>query len=913
MATKKPVRPAYEAHYISGTHWDREWYRPFQEYRLLLVELLDQLLDQMEHNPKFKHFHLDGQTCVLADYVEVRPENRERLARLIRQGRILIGPWYTMPDLFCVGDEALIRNLITGRRIAREWGVEPMPVAYTCDMFGHPSQMPQIYRGFDLPHCVLGRGTNEHNTPPYFRWQAPDGSDVFCFKLQDKMGYGPFFEVRKLLENYEGLPVTPEALAEAKANLREYLDHEASRANSSVLCLMDALDHTLPAADISRYLDMIREIRPDFRPQNSALPDFFRQAEASARKVPVRRGELRDPSRDACGYLWLIPNCVSARARIKLANDKVQNLLGFRTEPLMALALAEKVQTPPKRLLQIAWEKVLLNHAHDSICGCSIDQVHRDNLHRFEQASLLAEQLQHKTFAALTRRCADPATGKDEFSITLFNPLPQPRREVTSFDIDLPADYPYTFKEGFRSQMVKSFTLTGPDGKDIPYQRLGFVAKANERSHLAKPYFGSNGPFTRYTVSAELELPAMGFTTLVVKPAQNAVRTSGTLRTGPNSATNKHMAIQIEANGTLTLTDLSTGAVYRDLLTFEDRSEIGDGWFHSHAVNDEITLSTANAAETAVAHDGPLAVTFRVSLTLQVPTCYDRGKEAPSPARTGLRIHNLITLRKDADRLDIETTVENTAKDHRLRVLLPTDARQAKTWLAHHPFDIVERPIAIDAKTATWQEMELYEKPFLGLQAVGDSRRGLAFISAGGLHEGGVMDDARRTMHITLLRAFHYTVNTEGESDGQEQGTLTYRYALQPFHGKFPTRAALGHLARLQSGILTRQTGPRPSGYPMMQGREKAEQSYLKQEKGSLIFSAMKPAESGHEIVVRFWNPAGVTATETLTFRRTVAGARYLNLAEEKTPAGARPTAKGKHVRLSAPPHGMVTLGITLE
>jgi alpha-mannosidase len=913
MATKKPVRPAYEAHYISGTHWDREWYRPFQEYRLLLVELLDQLLDQMEHNPKFKHFHLDGQTCVLADYVEVRPENRARLARLIRQGRILIGPWYTMPDLFCVGDEALIRNLITGRRIAREWGVEPMPVAYTCDMFGHPSQMPQIYRGFDLPHCVLGRGTNEHNTPPYFRWQSPDGSDVFCFKLQDKMGYGPFFEVRKLLENYEGLPVTPEALAEAKANLREYLDHEAGRANSNVLCLMDALDHTLPAADISRYLDMIHEIRPDFRPQNSAMPDFFRQAEASARKVPVRRGELREPSRDQCGYLWLIPNCVSARPRIKLANDKVQNLLGFRTEPLMALAQTENVQTPPKRLLQIAWENVLLNHAHDSICGCSIDQVHRDNLHRFEQATVLAEQLQHKTFAALTRRCANPATGKDEFSITLFNPLPQPRREVTVFDIDLPVDYPYAFKEGFRSQMVKSFTLTDLDGNDIPCQRMGFVAKTNERSHLAKPYFGSNGPFTRYTVGAEVALPGMGFTTLVVKPAQTAVRTSGTLRTGPNSAANKHLAIQIESNGTVTLTDLRTGAAYRDLLTFEDRSEIGDGWFHNHAVNDETALSTACAAEVAVVHDGPLVVTFRVSLTLQVPMCYDRGKEAPAPVKTGLRLHSLITLRKDADRLDIETTVENTVKDHRLRVLLPTDARRAKTWLAHHPFDIVERPITIDAKTATWQEMELYEKPFLGLQAVGDGTRGLAFISAGGLHEGGVMDDARRTMHVTLLRAFHYTVNTEGESDGQEQGTLTYRYALQPFHGKFPAATALGHLARLQSGILTRQTGARCSGYPAMQGREKPEQSFLKQEKGSLVFSAMKPAESGNEIVVRFWNPAHVAATETLTFGRTVAGARYLNLAEEKTPAGARPAAKGRQVRISAPPHGIITLGITLK
>lgn len=72
----------------------------------------------------------------------------------------MVGQWYTMPDLFCVGDEALIRNLLLGRRISNEWGVEPMPVGFICDMFEHPSQMPQIFAGFGYHDCVLGRGTN---------------------------------------------------------------------------------------------------------------------------------------------------------------------------------------------------------------------------------------------------------------------------------------------------------------------------------------------------------------------------------------------------------------------------------------------------------------------------------------------------------------------------------------------------------------------------------------------------------------------------------------------------------------------------------------------------------------------------------------------------------------------------------
>jgi len=183
------------AHYLSGTHWDREWYRPFQDYRVVLVELIDALLDLMENNPDFRYFHLDGQTCMLRDYVQVRPENEGRLRELIRSSRLLIGPWFTMPDLFCVGGEALVRNLLMGRRVCSEWGAEPMDVGFVCDMFGHPSQMPQLFAGFGYDRCVLGRGTNEHNTPMYFRWQGPDGSDegfntqeVKAFHLEDESG-----------------------------------------------------------------------------------------------------------------------------------------------------------------------------------------------------------------------------------------------------------------------------------------------------------------------------------------------------------------------------------------------------------------------------------------------------------------------------------------------------------------------------------------------------------------------------------------------------------------------------------------------------------------------------------------------------------------------------------------------------
>ena len=894
---------SYRAHYISGTHWDREWYRTFQEFRLLFVELVDGLLDLMETNEQFRYFHFDGQTCVLADYLTIRPEQRPRLERLVRDGRILVGPWFTMPDLFCPGAEALVRNLLLGRRIAREWGVEPMPVAYTCDMFGHPSQMPQIYCGFDMPYCVLGRGTNEHTTPSFFTWEAPDGSGVFAFKLQDAMGYGAFVGARRELER--GTP-TAENVAKASASLKSYIEHEIRRANGNTLCLMDALDHMPPAADAPRYVAMVQEACPDVKAMHSTLPAFFAEAEATARDVPVRRGELREPAKNRHGYLWLIPNCPSSRVRMKQANDTCQSLLELWAEPLLAFAALAGHELPAG-FLRNAWENVLLNHAHDSICGCSIDQVHRDMMYRFDQARLLADQLRNRAFGLLTADCADLAKEAPEFTVTVANPLPCRRREVVVFAIDFPGNWPRKYQEGFRSQAVNAFRLYAADGQEVPYQLLDIVPNFGERTRFAKMGIGEGGANgARYTVAAELDLPGLGFVSLRVAPANMVVRRLGSLRTGPCMAENGILRIEAASDGTLRLTDLRHGNEFTDLLLFEDEAEIGDGWFHGPSVNDETALSRGRA-QISVLHDGPDQVTFRIETSLNLPRRYDWQAERRAAERDEMRIVSLVSLRRGADVVDVQTTVHNTIEDHRLRLLLPTDARAATTYVAHHPYDLTERAIALDPATIDWSEMEIAEKPFLDLQAVGDGTRGLAFVSAGGPHEGGVADDARRTMQVTLLRSFRRTVGTPGERDGLEQGEIVYHYALMPYAGRLPATAALHEAARLRSGLLTRQTGPVASGYPPMAGTRPATQALLEQRDGALVVSAVKQPEAGSGLVVRLWNPEDEPAEDTLVFGRCPAAVEVVKLNEEPGGPGEA-LLDGTAVRVVAAPRQIVTL-----
>jgi len=212
---------------VPHTHWDREWYHSFQQFRARLVEMMDALLALLEREPRFTSFTLDGQTILLEDYLEVRPERRAEIQEWVRQGRLLVGPWYTSPDEFLVSAEALIRNLMLGHRIAAEFG-GPMKVGYLPDSFGQTAQLPQILQGFGIGAAVFWRGVGDEPGQTEFRWKAPDGSTVLAVHLPE--GYG----------NAADLPADREALVERLAEVRQQL---AIGATTDHLLLMNGSDH----------------------------------------------------------------------------------------------------------------------------------------------------------------------------------------------------------------------------------------------------------------------------------------------------------------------------------------------------------------------------------------------------------------------------------------------------------------------------------------------------------------------------------------------------------------------------------------------------------------------------------------------------------------------------------------------
>ena len=268
-------------HIVPHTHWDREWYLPFQRFRVKLVHLLDGLLDLLEREPRLRHFMLDGQTIVLEDYLQIRPERRRQLEAQIRRGRLSVGPWTVLADEFLVSPESLVRNLLRGRSVARRFGPR-MSVGYVPDPFGHIGQLPQILLGFGIDTAVFRRGLGPE--PTELEWEAPDGSRVLALYLRD--GY----------DTAQRLPTAPAAL---DAALRERRDSLLPHSAVSHLLLMNGSDHQEAQAELPAALQKVDLAGDEVR--LSSLPEFVVavRAELAARGVslPVRRGELRDPSR----------------------------------------------------------------------------------------------------------------------------------------------------------------------------------------------------------------------------------------------------------------------------------------------------------------------------------------------------------------------------------------------------------------------------------------------------------------------------------------------------------------------------------------------------------------------------------------------------------------------------------------
>jgi alpha-mannosidase len=416
-----PARDGFRFFVVAHTHWDREWYLPLEHFRLELARTVDEILATLERDSRFRSFTLDGQAVLLEDYLELRPENEERLRALLRAGRLVVGPSYVLPDELLVGGESLVRNLLAGRAACRRLGGEPAAVGYMPDSFGHPAQLPQLLAGFGIGSFLFSRGVGDEveRVGRVFRWEAPDGSSVLAYNL---LGH---------YDNAAHLRSRADLRARADALVDRYA-RDLERAGVQAVLLLNGSDH-LP----------IQPELPDLLPSRAfriASLDEYVAAAVPAR-APRHRGELVGGREQN-----VLRGVDSARMYVKQANERAERRL-LAAETAAALAALAGREAFPAADFRFAWRELLRNHPHDSICGCSVDEVHADMLERYARLERTVAVLARKAAAALAggglaleaRDALELYRPQRRRSVVLWNTLPFARRRAAGGTVvDLP-------------------------------------------------------------------------------------------------------------------------------------------------------------------------------------------------------------------------------------------------------------------------------------------------------------------------------------------------------------------------------------------------------------------------------------------------------------------------------------------
>ncbi|MFM7185069.1 MAG: glycoside hydrolase, partial [Planctomycetota bacterium] len=418
---------------VPHTHWDRAWYLSFQAYRLRLVEMVAELLDLLESGT-LPNFVLDGQTVVLEDHLAIRPQDRPRIRTLVEAGRLRLGPWYTMPDCFLARPESLIRNLQRGIGIASEHGGASR-VGYVPDSFGHFAQLPQILAGFGIDSFLFMRGMPvevRDRDGAIFTWRAPDGSEVLATFLRE--GYFPLGALGQ--ESFHG---RYDGLAASDERARERLSHTLARVlpfqKQPVVVLPAGGDHLPARGDLAAVVADLNASQSEIRLAFGSFEDYLAALRAAVEHepLPVFSGDLLGQADHP-----LLRNVLSSRVDLKILNHRAQSLLTRVVEPLAAWASINGLPGVEPVLVEAAWDALLKNHAHDDICGCSVDDVHLDDVQRFHEVLALAQEMITRQIEHLVQHRlpapSDPRTAR----VFAFNPHPWPVTVSAAVRILLP-------------------------------------------------------------------------------------------------------------------------------------------------------------------------------------------------------------------------------------------------------------------------------------------------------------------------------------------------------------------------------------------------------------------------------------------------------------------------------------------
>lgn len=892
------MTPTY--HIVSHSHWDREWYKTFEQFRSMLVNMVDDLIDLLQRDPTYRCFTLDGQTVILEDYLAVRPEREAQLRSLVREGRLVIGPWYILPDEFLVSGEATVRNLLHGREDSRRFGAS-MDVGYIPDSFGHIAMMPAILKGFGIPTALVyrGFGGEPDQRSSEYRWHAPDGTTclmVHLFRHGYSAGYFHQESDEEIIARFRGL--------------KEEVD---GRATTSHRLIMNGGDHHWPDPRLPRTLDLLRK-NYDGQFVHSTVPAYVEAVRREAGDVPEVHGELRFGYRYAFAVLGGV---YSSRMYLKQANWRTQLLLQRYAEPLNCLGVLSGMRSQLP-LVHHAWRTLLKNHPHDSICGCSIDPVHREMMTRFKAVEDIGAGVIDAGLEQLIP--LDDREAGDDRNVYFFNPSAFERTETASALVhfylqDIVVGLNPDVKVAPKRKPVKAFGLYDDKGAEVPVQ---VISRAEEYDITYSKYNYPRQTYAeRFSVLVDASgIPPMGYRGFSIRKKSSFTKFPSRLKSSPRSIENDFLRVAVTSHGELVITDTSTGRQIRGLHVFEDTGDVGDEYNYSYPRRDRRVVSTRGSVRVTRVERGPLRVALKIRMVMRVPRECTPDRRGRSTTLVDLPITTVVSLTDSSRAVFCETTVENAARDHRLRVLFASGIK-TESVMADSPFSVVRRTQKKHNTRTFTIEHPAAVAPMQRFVAVANDRTSFTLLTEG-LPEYELLPGGRGTLALTLLRCVGLLAGEDlitrpgGKAgwhnetpDAQCPGTHVFRYALLPLPAEECTagETLLRECERFHAPLLPVR---RKNAVPVPPA-----DSFFSCSNEALALSAFKEAEDGRGVILRFSNTCERPLEARVRFRRPVASAALARL--DETPLSPMDIDGGTTVVLSAKPSEVVTVRLTFK
>jgi len=805
------------AYIISHTHWDREWYMSFEKHRFRLVELFDSLLNHLESDPDFKHFHFDGQSVVYEDYLAIKPYKIKRIRENIRDGRLSIGPWYVLQDAFLISGEANVRNLLIGLEVSRYIG-RPQMIGYFPDTFNNISQAPQILKGFEIDCAIFGRGlpamhVNDSVSPPERKfkseiwWQSPDKSCVLGIWLANW---------------YDNCMYIPKNTKEAIQYVKQAVAKAEKFATTSNLLLMNGCDHTPCQLNVGKMVKKLNQKLKNIYLLHSSLDRYCCELEKSVKNLDTWYGELLG---DRSKGSKPLAETAGSRTYLKQQNFFCQRLIERWAEPMSSIS-SVLGESYPTDHLKYAWKTLLKNHAHDSICGCSVDIVHREMELRFSKVMDVGGLVLERAMRRVSSAIDWSFLKKGEEGVLIVNTNASESPELISFEIEI-------------SPNIEAKSINIKDA-------LGgkFISECIDLG-IQKRYVLPEDKFRRtyntHVFHIDLlvpRIPSLGWKGFSAVPSDEKLVQPKKIK--DLKIKNQYLTVAFLKDGSFSVEDLENGNIYKGLNRFVDIGETGDGYHHVSPKYDAIFSTEDTEANVALyKHSwGKRAVVRNI---LELPIKIDGEKR--SKERKQFEIISEIKLINGLKRVDIKVEFYNNVMDHEFHSHFPTGINEPLLY-AETPYDITQRRVK---PWIGWQNPNYRMVASCFVDIIGDGKSfGLA---TRGLYEFELLRDKQKTLAITLVRAVGklgdwFYFQTE---DSQCQRKFAFEYAIFPHSSSYE---------EIIKDVEAYRNPPQffSPFYKHNKGHLSSEGKFISLEGEGIVFSALKKAEDDNGLILRFWN-----------------------------------------------------------